>query len=87
MEYMYRPHVKKRPVNLTIREDVLDAAKSHDFNMSHIAEQAILEALKDLKRQEWASKNKDFITAENNRIEKTGSLIKPYWFKGQWPRE
>jgi antitoxin CcdA len=70
---------KRRPVNLTIRADVMKDAKAFKINASHEAEKAIVAAVKKAKEEEWIAENWDAIQAHNERIEREGLPIKPYW--------
>lgn len=71
--------VKRRPVNLTIREDVIASAKALGLNASKVAEAGIIEAVRKAQEQAWLSENKSAIVAHNERIEREGLTIQPYW--------
>ena len=71
--------VKRRPVNLTIREDVIASAKELGLNVSKLSEVAIIEAVRKAKEQAWLEDNKSAIFAHNERIEREGLTIQPYW--------
>lgn len=62
--------VRRRSVNLTIREDVIEAAKLHGLNTSQAAEAGIVQAIKDTQTT---------IGAHNARIEKEGPLLTSDW--------
>ncbi|GJL55571.1 MAG: hypothetical protein NPIRA02_27030 [Nitrospirales bacterium] len=70
---------KRRPVNLTIRDDVLAEAKSLNVNASQAAEVGILEAIKKAREQEWLRNNQKALRAHNTRAEKDGPLLTPDW--------
>lgn len=70
---------KRRPINLTIREDVLNEAKSLKLNASKAAETGIINAVREARAQEWIDTNKSAIQAHNKRIAKEGTLLKPTW--------
>ena len=70
---------KRRPVNLTIREDVLTDAKSLHVNASQAAEVGILDAIKKAREQEWVQSNQKALMAHNKRVEKDGTLLTPDW--------
>ena len=72
---------KRRPVNLTIREDVLAEAKTLDLNASRAAEAGIIAAIREARAQEWLARNRAGIDAHNRRIEKEGVSIRPRWAK------
>ncbi len=70
---------KRRPVNLTIREDVLSEAKSLKLNASKAAEAGIINAVREARAEEWLEANKLALQAHNKRIIKDGPLLKPSW--------
>lgn len=70
---------KRRPVNLTIREDVLSAAKAFNLNASKAAESGIMQAVKDAKEKQWLEDNQEAIKAHNKRVENEGTLLRPKW--------
>ncbi len=70
---------KRRPVNLTIRDDVMKEAKSLNINASKAAEKGILEAIRIAREEEWIQNNKLAMQAHNTRIEKSGPLLPPEW--------
>lgn len=70
---------KKRPVNLTIRADLLEEAKILDLNASQAAEAGIAAAVKVAREKEWLRENQAAIEAYNARVAREGVLIKPYW--------
>ncbi len=70
---------KRRPVNLTIREDLLENAKSLNLNTSKAAEAGIEDAIKKIQASKWLESNKEALLAHNLRVEKEGTLLKPDW--------
>lgn len=70
---------KKRPINLTIREDVVRAAKALNLNASQAAEAGIQAAIREARTQEWLRSNKSAIFAHNNRIDQSEVLLRPTW--------
>jgi antitoxin CcdA len=73
------PPSKRRPINLTIREDVLKEAKALNLNTSHAAELGIIAAVKHAQEQAWLKNNRDALFAHNKRIDETGTLLTPAW--------
>ena len=73
--------IKKRPLNVTIREDVLKEAKDLKLNASQAAEFGIIDAIKKARSETWLKKNKKAIQAYNNEIEKRGMLLTPSWLE------
>jgi antitoxin CcdA len=70
---------KRRPVNLTIREDVLSEAKSLQLNASKAAEAGIINAVKEAKAKEWLETNRQALQAHNERAAEDGTLLEPKW--------
>ncbi len=70
---------KRRSINLTIREDVIAAAKSVPLNLSQAAEAGIVEAIRKARTEAWRKANRDRIEAHNARIKKDGVLLTPDW--------
>lgn len=70
---------KRRAVNLTIRQDVLQAAKDLDLNTSQAAEAGIIQAIRQTKESEWLVNHVSAISAYNDRIDRDGVLLQPVW--------
>ena len=70
---------RRRSVNLTIPEDVMEKAKTLKLNASKAAEAGIRKAIADKQAEQWLSENKSAIEAHNARIEKDGVLLTPDW--------
>lgn len=68
---------KRRPVNLSIRADVLEEAKRLELNASKAAEAGIVEAVRQAKEQRWLEENKAALEAHNQRVLKEGLWIEP----------
>lgn len=74
---------RRRPVNLTIREDLLKEAKELNLNASKAAEFGIIAAIQKAQEDLWLAQNKKAIEAYNRDIEERGLLLKPSWLKGK----
>ena len=70
---------KRRPVNLTIREDILSDAKALNLNASKAAEAGIEAAIKQAREENWLAENQDTIAAHNQRVAESGPLLVPDW--------
>ena len=70
---------KRRSVNLSIREDIYDAAKTLSLNASKAAEAGIAEAVRKALEAQWREENKAALNAHNARVEKDGVLLTPDW--------
>lgn len=63
---------RRRPLNLSIREDVAEAARRHGLNVSRIAEEALIAAVGAAERKAWRAENAAAIDAHNARLERRG---------------
>ena len=72
---------RRRSVNLTINEDVLQEARALQLNTSQAAESGLLAAIRQAKEAAWLDENKKGLSAHNKRIEKEGPLLTPLWDK------
>lgn len=75
------PTSKRRPVNLTIRTDLIDAARAMGLNASRAAERGIQSAIVDEDIRVWRERNHTAILAHNERVGQHGTLLKPYWLE------
>ncbi|PNU20533.1 acetoacetyl-CoA synthase [Geothermobacter hydrogeniphilus] len=69
---VYRPEAPKRPVNLTVNEDLLRVAKQVGINLSRTFEEAVLVKVRKALEEQWREENKQAIASYNARIEKQG---------------
>ena len=70
---------KRRPINLTIRADLLKEAKNLKLNTSKAAELGIANAVKAAREEMWLTENKKALQAHNQRIDNEGTLLTPEW--------
>ncbi len=77
---------RRRSVNLTIREDVVAAAKALRLNASKAAEAGIVEAIARAREKEWLDENQAAIKAHNARIARSGPLAVSDWAKPFWAK-
>jgi antitoxin CcdA len=70
---------KRRPVNLTIRADIMREAKMLNLNASQAAEAGLIAAIKKAHELKWLKENGKALQAHNERIDKTGPLLTPAW--------
>ena len=64
--------VAKRATNVSVRSDLLEAARANGVNLSATLERALLEELKHVLRQKWREENRDAIAAYNEHVAKHG---------------
>lgn len=62
----------KRPANLSINSDLLRQAKKFNINLSATLEAALIEALRNKRREQWLHENRQAIAAYNEHVEENG---------------
>jgi antitoxin CcdA len=72
MQRSVRRSAPKRAANVSIRSDVLDAARVAQVNLSATLEHALIEKLKLLEHQKWRAHNREAIAAYNDYVEGSG---------------
>lgn len=64
--------VPKRATNVSVRSDLLAAAREAGVNLSATLERALTEELAAVKRKKWLEENREAIEAYNEHVEKHG---------------
>ncbi|HVI04518.1 MAG TPA: type II toxin-antitoxin system CcdA family antitoxin [Sphingomicrobium sp.] len=64
----------KRATNVSIRSDLLDAAREAGVNLSAALERALTEELAASKRKQWRAENREAIQVYNEHVEKHGTF-------------
>ena len=64
--------VTKRATNVSVRSDLLAAAREAGVNLSATLERALMAELAEAKRKKWRQENRGAIAAYNEYIEKHG---------------
>ena len=64
--------VTKRATNVSVRSDLLEAAREAGVNLSATLERALMEELAEARRKKWRQENRDAIAAHNEYVEKHG---------------
>ena len=62
----------KRATNVSVRSDLLAAARDAGLNLSAALERALTEELAQVKRKQWREENRDAVAAYNEHVEKHG---------------
>lgn len=70
---------RRRPVTITISEDVIQAARALSLNTSQAAEHGIREAVRTARAQEWLNENASAIDAYNADVSERGVALRPLW--------
>lgn len=62
----------KSATNVSIRRDLLEAARASKINLSATLEQALIEKLRETQQRQWREENRESIAAYNQHVEKHG---------------
>jgi antitoxin CcdA len=68
----------RRATNLTLSAEATRRAKEYGLNISRIAEDAIIEAVRRHEGELWKQRNAEAIQSHNERIEREGPLLARY---------
>jgi antitoxin CcdA len=66
--------VAKRATNVSIRSDLLDAARDAGVNLSATLERALAEELANVRRARWREENREAIAAYNEYVDAHGTF-------------
>jgi antitoxin CcdA len=72
---MRSPHVRahtKVATNVSLRRDLVQAARRFEINISEVIEQALADAVSERERQAWIDENEDAIDAYNAKVSRRG---------------
>jgi antitoxin CcdA len=74
MNYVHTNHTpsKRKPVNVSLRQDLVEEAKASGINISAVAEAALLNAVRDVRIDAWAKENAAGFAAINRMLEEEG---------------
>ncbi len=64
--------VRKRPVNVSIRADLAEEAKSFGTNISAVLERALEAEHREKRRQKWREENREALQEANEELERNG---------------
>ncbi len=65
---------RKKAVNITLDEDILQEAKSLKINLSQTLEETLAELIKNENRRRWLEENREAIEDYNKRITHNGTF-------------
>lgn len=71
--------VRRRPVNLTIREDLAEAARELGVNASQAAEAGIAAAVRRAREAAWLEANREAIAEHAAWLDEHGMPLEPTW--------
>ena len=66
--------VPKRATNVSVRADLLAAAREVGVNLSATLEAALAQELAAIKRRQWREDNREAIDAYNDQVDKHGTF-------------
>ncbi len=71
---IHQPAGAERPTNLSVRGDLIDAARAARLNLSALLERALDEELVRLKWRRWREENAASIAAYNSQVKDYGTF-------------
>ena len=74
---------RRRPVNLTLPDDLVEAARSLGVNASQAAEAGIAAAVRRAREEAWLSANQAAIDEHAAWLDRHGMPLEPAWPE-QW---
>jgi antitoxin CcdA len=66
--------VSKRATNVSIRSDLLEAARAAGVNLSATLERALAEEIASINRARWREENREAIAAYNEHVDGHGTF-------------
>ncbi len=72
MSMRARSVIKKQATNVSVRSDLLAAARARGVNLSATLEKALAAELTELQRQRWLEANRTAIDAYNKLVDEHG---------------
>lgn len=75
---LYDPNRPKRPVNLSVNQDLIEQVKAAGIPLSQTLEEALIVKLKAKRQAEWRQENRGGITAYNQWIAESGAFSDEY---------
>jgi antitoxin CcdA len=72
MSRVFNPNAPKKPINVSIKSDLLEKVKGLNINLSKTLEVALAEQLRAEQRTQWKTENVRAIQAYNNFVEENG---------------
>jgi len=78
MNYAHRRFPKKKAVNLSLSEDLIETAKANNINLSELVEQSIEREIRTIKMKAFCAEHKDAIAERNKDVEENGCFGEEY---------
>lgn len=78
MRMKHAPITKRRPINLSLDEDIITSARELGLNLSQTCNQALSAEVKKERERRWKEENRATIEEWNVWIEKNGLPLARY---------
>ena len=70
--FQYAENARRKPVNVTVNQDLLASARKYKLNLSKLLEESLITELRLRWQNTWLDENKAAVADYNKRIEKHG---------------
>lgn len=71
-------NVRRKPTNISLDSDLLDAAKALGVNISRACERGLAEQVSETRAERWLEENKQALESSNLYVEKNGLPLARY---------
>jgi antitoxin CcdA len=71
---LYNRLAAKKPTNVTVNSDLLREARAIGINLSAVLEEALIELLRQRRREKWIEENKAAIDSYNSCVREHGTF-------------
>jgi antitoxin CcdA len=72
---------RRKPLNVSVLESLVEEAKAFDLNLSRVAEEAIAAAVRAEQERRYLAQSAKAVEAHNRWVAERGVLLTPYWMK------
>lgn len=76
--HMTRQAARRKPTNISLDSELLDAARALDINVSRACERGLAEQIAETRAQRWLAENGGAIEASNRHVEARGLPLARY---------
>jgi antitoxin CcdA len=73
-EFRYTDSAPRKPVNVTVNQDLLASARKYKLNLSRLLEESLITELRLRWQDQWQDENEAAIATYNKRIAKHGAF-------------
>ena len=70
----FDPNGPRKPANLSINAELLKQAKELNINLSQTLERHLAEVVRQARREQWLTENREALDAYNRRVEAEGTF-------------